>query len=390
MSRSANSGEGDGAGDCFLKKGTAERKAAEKAFGQTESAGATGQQRRRSVERKSSILIIDDSPTNTKVLDAVLGREGFLTLTAANGPEGRELAHARSPDLILLDIMMPGESGFETCRALKLDEVTTNIPVIFVSSRNDAKDKVMAFSLGAVDYVTKPFDRAELLARVRIHIRLKQAIDAAGALGSVVKESVRSKTDEKRPGWTEAKPGTGGTNRAGLTPGRAAYHDEDLLTSVRQIRLKPGEYCVSTGRVVIQTLLGSCVSACLYDDASGIVGMNHFLLAKRSGGKESPVPADEAGKYGDWAMEMLIGDMEKAGARRACLKAKAFGGAFVLPSNHSDRAFCVGEANSRFLVEFLRDHGIPLVSKDLGGSAGRFILFSSEDYSVSVRMVKTR
>ena len=119
-----------------------------------------------------TVLIVDDSPMNIKFLEAIFVKEGFGVLKADNGSAGRALARAHVPDLILLDIMMPGETGFETCYALKADPVTTDIPVIFITAVTDVEQKVKGFALGAVDYITKPFDRGEVLARARVHIKL--------------------------------------------------------------------------------------------------------------------------------------------------------------------------------------------------------------------------
>ncbi|HMK65401.1 MAG TPA: response regulator, partial [Thermodesulfobacteriota bacterium] len=127
------------------------------------------------MEEKPSVLIVDDNAVNRMVLEAIFVKEGFQIYSAEDGPGGRSLAQTRSPDLILLDIMMPGESGFDTCRILKRDPTTSDIPIIFVSSLVDVKEKVMGFSLGAVDYITKPFERLEILARARLHIKLKKA-----------------------------------------------------------------------------------------------------------------------------------------------------------------------------------------------------------------------
>jgi sigma-B regulation protein RsbU (phosphoserine phosphatase) len=118
------------------------------------------------------VLIIDDSPLNVRLLEAIFVKEGFRVLKAGSGSVGRTLARTHSPDLILLDIIMPGETGFETCTALKADPATTDIPVIFITGLADVEEKVKGFALGAVDYITKPVDRAEVLARARLHIRL--------------------------------------------------------------------------------------------------------------------------------------------------------------------------------------------------------------------------
>src|ERR1700722_15435139 len=97
-----------------------------------------------------TILVVDDTPTNVEVVRRFLEAEGFHTLTASDGPTARSLSRVRQPDLILLDVMMPGETGFETCAQLKSDPVTADIPVIFLSALDDVKSKVAGFRIGGV------------------------------------------------------------------------------------------------------------------------------------------------------------------------------------------------------------------------------------------------
>lgn len=122
-----------------------------------------------------SILIIDDTPVNLKLLEMTLQREGYKVLSAANGPEGRRLAIEESPQLILLDIHMPGEDGFETISRLKENQQTTSIPVLFLTASDETESKIKGFDLGAVDYIVKPFQPMEVLARVRLHLKLSMA-----------------------------------------------------------------------------------------------------------------------------------------------------------------------------------------------------------------------
>src|SRR5450755_2261821 len=107
-------------------------------------------------------------------LQNVLDAEGFRTITAIDGPSARELSRTDAPDLILLDVMMPGESGFETCSKLKSDPKTADIPVIFLSALDDVKSKVKGLKIGGVDYVSKPVHGEEVLARVRVHLRIRE------------------------------------------------------------------------------------------------------------------------------------------------------------------------------------------------------------------------
>lgn len=160
---------------------------------------------------------------------------------------------------------------------------------------------------------------------------------------------------------------------------------------IPQVHLRPGEHHVAAGPVLLRTLLGSCVAACLYDPVRRVVGMNHFLLGNRRYARDLRVTLSEAGRYGIHAMELVINGMLALGARRENLRAKAFGGAAVLEgAARADNFFCVGEVNCRFVLEFLENEGIPLVASDLGGDAGRVIYFSSEDYAVHVRRLGGR
>jgi sigma-B regulation protein RsbU (phosphoserine phosphatase) len=120
-----------------------------------------------------TILVVDDTITNLDIVTSVLTAEGFRTLTAADGRTARELSRTHQPDLILLDVLMPGESGFETCAQLKSDPVTADIPIIFLSSLDDVKSKVAGLKIGGVDYVAKPVHGEEVLARVRVHLRIR-------------------------------------------------------------------------------------------------------------------------------------------------------------------------------------------------------------------------
>lgn len=118
------------------------------------------------------ILVVDDTPTSLKLLTDLLKVEGYEVRAAINGELALNAAFNDPPDLALLDIRMPGIDGYEVCRRLKAQPETRDIPVIFVSAASETGDKVQGFELGAVDYVTKPYQREELLARVRTHLEL--------------------------------------------------------------------------------------------------------------------------------------------------------------------------------------------------------------------------
>ena len=128
-----------------------------------------------------SILLVDDNPTNLQVLFQTLDGIGCKLLIAKNGEIAISIAGKALPDLILLDIMMPGIDGYEVCRQLKSNAATSDIPVIFLSALGDTEDKVKGLQLGAVDYITKPFQPDEVIARVNTHLtihRLKREVES--------------------------------------------------------------------------------------------------------------------------------------------------------------------------------------------------------------------
>lgn len=122
-----------------------------------------------------TVLIVDDTPSNVAVLAEYLGSHGVAVMVAQDGEEGVARAEFGQPDLILLDVMMPGVGGFEACRRLKSSEKTCDIPVIFMTALSDIGDKISGYRVGGVDYVTKPFQAEEVLARVNTHLTLRAA-----------------------------------------------------------------------------------------------------------------------------------------------------------------------------------------------------------------------
>jgi len=135
---------------------------------------------------KSRILVVDDISKNLQVVGTMLRNEGYHVMPATSGPQALERAHAQPPDLILLDLMMPEMDGLEVCQRLKAEPLTRQIPVIFLTASNEMEHLMKGFEAGAVDYITKPFNAPELLARVRTHLELKHA-----------RERLRELNDEK-------------------------------------------------------------------------------------------------------------------------------------------------------------------------------------------------
>jgi diguanylate cyclase (GGDEF)-like protein len=167
------------------------------------------------------ILVADDEPTNRALIQRRLEREGYHVLTAQNGSEAVERAREALPDLVLLDVMMPEMDGMDACRLIKETEATRDIPVIFLSARDETEMKVSGLSLGADDYISKPFEAEELIARVSVAIRLKRERDSLRT--SVEEASLRAELAQARA-VTDAL--TGLLNRYGLQHTLAREHAE--------------------------------------------------------------------------------------------------------------------------------------------------------------------
>lgn len=123
------------------------------------------------------VLVVDDQQANVRMVGALLARAGYQVLPALSGAEGLELARDKTPDVVLLDMKMPGMDGFEVLRQLRLDDASRDLPVIFLTADDDRENLIRAFAAGAIDYITKPFVVEELLARVQTHLDLKRSRD---------------------------------------------------------------------------------------------------------------------------------------------------------------------------------------------------------------------
>ncbi len=147
-------------------------------------------------ESNTSILIVDDIPENIAVLLDYLTERGFRVLVAEDGESAIEQLQFAKPDLILLDVMMPGIDGFDTCRLVKQNVETKDIPIIFMTALTDVNDKVKAFDAGAVDYITKPIQHEEVLARVNTHLSLRRLQKELRQMNIVLEEKVEERTSE--------------------------------------------------------------------------------------------------------------------------------------------------------------------------------------------------
>lgn len=149
-----------------------------------------------------NIVIVDDTPQNLTVLTRILSSQGYLVRPAINGQLALTAIRKSPPDVILLDIMMPGMDGYEVCRQLKADAETRDIPIIFISALDEMSDKIKAFKLGGVDYITKPFQSEEVIARVHTHLQIrrmqKQLQIQNASLQAEIAEHARTEEDLRK------------------------------------------------------------------------------------------------------------------------------------------------------------------------------------------------
>ena len=152
-----------------------------------------------------SILIVDDVPMNLEIITNQLEKRGYIALVARSGEEAVERAESAHPDLILLDVLMPGIDGFETCRRLKQREATRDIPVIFMTALTSTDDKIEGFGVGAVDYVTKPLNAQEVATRVDTHLKLDALRQRQAAQNRQLREEIAARERDMRSKREEAR-----------------------------------------------------------------------------------------------------------------------------------------------------------------------------------------
>ncbi len=146
------------------------------------------------IQPNSYILIVDDIPNNVQLLSSLLIQSGYSVRSAMSGQKTLKMARENPPDLILLDIMMPGMSGYEVCQQLKAIEQTKDIPIIFLSALDAPFDKVKAFEIGGVDYITKPFEISEAIARVKTHLALRQIQKQLSEQNTLLQQEIHDRT----------------------------------------------------------------------------------------------------------------------------------------------------------------------------------------------------
>jgi len=179
-------------------------------------------------ESKKKILIVDDEERNRKLLSLILSSSGYDFVVARNGVEAVEMAGQVLPDLILLDIMMPEMDGYEACRRLKADGLTTHIPVVMVTALEDRDSKLRGLEAGANDFLSKPVDSTELLVRLKNLLKVKAFEDYLARHNTILTEQVLEKTKDLRESYLDT------IYRLTLA---AEYKDEDTAAHIKRISL---------------------------------------------------------------------------------------------------------------------------------------------------------
>lgn len=219
------------------------------------------------VIKKQSVLIVDDIPENIDVLNEIL-RHDYRIQIAINGEIALKIANSNNhPDLILLDIIMPGMDGYEVCRRLKESDATHKIPVIFVTSKMDIEDESRGFTVGAVDYITKPVSASIVRARVSTHLALYDQ-------NRVLEEKVRKRTEQLKQAFEEIK---GASLETILRLSRAAeYRDED--TGAHILRMSRYSAAVARKMNMDDTIIESILYAAPMHDVGKIGTPDRILL----------------------------------------------------------------------------------------------------------------
>jgi putative two-component system response regulator len=227
----------------------------------------------------AEILVVDDTPENLRILEELLRSEGYTTRSVLDGAAALEAAASLPPDLILLDIRMPGMDGFEVCRLLKEDTRLRHVPVIFLSALDAATEKVRAFALGAADYISKPFHFPEVLMRVQNHLRLRRLqleLEAHNRrLVELVSEQVREISDSQMATiFALAK-------LAESRDGETGKHIERVQLYCKLLAATLAEQPAYLGRIEESFIENIFLASPLHD--IGKVGIRDHILLKQGG-----------------------------------------------------------------------------------------------------------
>jgi len=265
-------------------------------------------------KKPPTILVADDEPTNRSLLQRRLERAGYSVVTAQDGRDAVDKTRATLPDLILLDVMMPVMDGLEACRIIKADEATHNIPVIFLSARDETDVKINGLSLGANDYISKPFKAEELLARVDVAMRIKREQDH---LRLTVVEARADAETALESAMTDAL--TGLLNRYGLQRVLPREHAEAqrygrqlscLMIDVDNFKSVNDTYGHPAGDIAIQQVAEILTEAVRHSDTACRYGGEEFLVLLPETNLDGAITLAE--KIRETAASRIFGDAARA------------------------------------------------------------------------------
>jgi len=203
-------------------------------------------------DKIKTILVVDDEERNVRLLEHLCGSLGYQVLIARNGHEAIDQTKKHMPDLILMDVMMPGMNGFEATNELKNDKNTRQIPVIILTALGDKRDRILGIEKGANDYLTKPFDTEELSLRIRNNLQIKEYHDFIKSHNQLLEKEVSKRTQELRKAYEELDATYNMVKGSYIETIQklnmaAEYKDEETGTHIRRISLYTKELSIALG-----------------------------------------------------------------------------------------------------------------------------------------------
>ena len=257
-------------------------------------------------EDEQAILMVDDNPANLQVLQATLEGKGYRLLAARDGASALAAAAKAAPDLVLLDIMLPDMDGFDVCRRLKSDPETSEIPVIFLSALEHTQDKVKGFELGAVDYITKPFQSEEVIARVHTHLTLRclqRQVREANAELTELNQDLEQKVAERSRDLMRSRDGIIFA-LAKMTEARDDHTGKHLERICRYVEILARELAKTDATITEEWIRAVVKTAALHD--IGKVGIPDGILLKKGGlsAQEREIMQNHPAIGGDTLLEL--------------------------------------------------------------------------------------
>ncbi len=265
------------------------------------------------MDNPAKILVVDDNPTNVLVLRKSLEKAGHDVLTALDGYKAVDLATQHCPELILLDVMMPGRDGLEVCKLLKAQEVTAAIPVVFVTGVSETNQILKAFSAGGCDYITKPFKTAEVLARISVHVRLRRAEEELRNKNVQMEELTGklANSNNKLATLSRIDPLTQLSNRRtweeAVTKEHERFERNDshysiIMIDVDNFKAFNDSQGHQAGDQCLKSIAGAIESACRKVDVAGRYGGEEFVVLAPDTDNAAAVKLAERIRKSMWAL----------------------------------------------------------------------------------------